>query len=74
MDRSSVNPGSYDPSQDPELGNTTTKGHAELINQRQSNYQRTLSERIEDGARVKNFMNKQRIEMGREGSREIINR
>jgi hypothetical protein len=33
-----------------------------------------LSERIEDGARVKHFMNKQRIEYGRQGSREVGNR
>lgn len=50
---------------DLEMGNKTSKMHAEEINQKNTDYNKSLDERIKDGAEVKHFMNKKRIEYGR---------
>ena len=47
------------------MGNKTSKMHAEEINQKNTDYNKSLDERIKDGAEVKHFMNKKRIEYGR---------
>ena len=50
---------------DLEMGNQTSKQHAELKNQRNSDYSKSLSDRIKEGLEVKTFQNQKRIDFGR---------
>ena len=55
MGRSSYNPGNYNASLDSKEGNISTKQDADLFNLKQTDFKKSLQERMTDGQTVKDF-------------------
>ena len=55
MGRSSYNPGNYNASLDSKEGNISTKLDADLFNLKQTDFKKSLQERMTDGQTVKDF-------------------